>query len=115
MQQKSGDACAGMPGERYGAKSHRLIDSATRLPTGSSHHLSWSIVTEEMFGGQHRIDEAGTARASQGDTSEATQPPRHDSRAKGKVCAWTEKIRRKSLETVGIVRNNAFTGQTNRA
>ena len=26
MQQKSGDACAGMPGARYGAKSHRLID-----------------------------------------------------------------------------------------
>ena len=25
-QQKSGGACAGMPGERYGAKSHRLID-----------------------------------------------------------------------------------------
>src|SRR5208337_5295658 len=24
-QQKSGDACAGMPGLRYGAKSHRLI------------------------------------------------------------------------------------------
>jgi transposase len=26
LQQKSGDACAGMPGARYGAKSHRLID-----------------------------------------------------------------------------------------
>jgi hypothetical protein len=26
MQQRSGDACAGMPGARYGAKSHRLID-----------------------------------------------------------------------------------------
>jgi hypothetical protein len=26
MQQRSGDACAGMPGRRYGAKSHRLID-----------------------------------------------------------------------------------------
>jgi hypothetical protein len=26
MQQKNGDACAGMPGARYGAKSHRLID-----------------------------------------------------------------------------------------
>jgi hypothetical protein len=26
MQQRSGDACAGMPGPRYGAKSHRLID-----------------------------------------------------------------------------------------
>ena len=25
-QQRSGDACAGMPGLRYGAKSHRLID-----------------------------------------------------------------------------------------
>jgi hypothetical protein len=25
-QQRSGDACAGMPGMRYGAKSHRLID-----------------------------------------------------------------------------------------
>jgi transposase len=25
-QQRSGGACAGMPGERYGAKSHRLID-----------------------------------------------------------------------------------------
>ena len=26
MQQRSGGACAGMPGLRYGAKSHRLID-----------------------------------------------------------------------------------------
>ena len=26
MQQRSGDAGAGMPGARYGAKSHRLID-----------------------------------------------------------------------------------------
>ena len=26
MQQKSGEACAGMPGPRYGAKSHRPID-----------------------------------------------------------------------------------------
>src|SRR5580700_4899473 len=26
MQQKSGDACAGMPGERYGVKNHRPID-----------------------------------------------------------------------------------------
>ena len=26
MQQRSGGACAGMPGMRYGAKSHRLID-----------------------------------------------------------------------------------------
>jgi transposase len=26
MQQRSGGACAGMPGQRYGAKSHRLID-----------------------------------------------------------------------------------------
>ena len=26
MQQKSGDACAGMPGTRYGANSHRPID-----------------------------------------------------------------------------------------
>jgi hypothetical protein len=26
MQQKSGDACAGIPGARYGAKSRRLID-----------------------------------------------------------------------------------------
>ena len=61
MQQKSGDACAGMPGPRYGAKSHRLIDQAARLPTGSSHNSSWSMVTEEMFGGQHRIDEAEPA------------------------------------------------------
>ena len=26
MQQKSGAACAGMPGRRYGVKNHRLID-----------------------------------------------------------------------------------------
>jgi len=31
-QQKSSDACAGMPEKRYGANSHRLIDSAARLP-----------------------------------------------------------------------------------
>jgi hypothetical protein len=29
-------------------------------------------VTEEMFGGPHRIDEAKTARASWGDTGETT-------------------------------------------
>jgi hypothetical protein len=29
----------------------------------SSHSSSWSIVTEEMLGGQHRIDEAEAARA----------------------------------------------------
>src|SRR5271155_3986060 len=64
-----------------------------------------------MFGGQHRIDEAETARASWGDTSETTQPKRRDSRAVGKVCAWTEKIPIKPLETVGVVRDNAVSGQ----
>src|ERR1700678_3628994 len=63
-----------------------------------------------MFGGQHRSDEAETARASWGDTSETRQPQRRDSRAMGKVCSWTEKIRIKSLETVGVVRDNAVTG-----
>jgi len=29
----------------------------------------------------------------------------------GKVCAWTEKARIKSLETVGVVRDNALTGK----
>ena len=67
-------------------------------------------MTEEMFGGQHRSDEAETARASWGDTSETRQPQRRDSRAMGKVCSWTEKIRIKSLETVGVVRDNAVTG-----
>src|ERR1700678_2516276 len=64
-----------------------------------------------MFGGQHRIDEAETARASWGDTSETRQPWRRDPRAVGKVCSWTEKIRIKSLETAGVVRDNAETGQ----
>jgi hypothetical protein len=64
-----------------------------------------------MFGGQHRIDEAETARASWGDTSETRQPWRRDPRAVGKVCSWTEKIRIKSLETAGVVRDNAVTGQ----
>src|SRR5271155_3388772 len=63
-----------------------------------------------MFGGQHRIDAAETARASWGDTSETTQPKRRDSRAAGKVCAWTEKIPIKPLETVGVVRDNAAIG-----
>jgi hypothetical protein len=63
MQQKSGAACAGMPGPRYGAKNHRLIDSATRLPSGRSHNASWSMVAEEMFGRQNRIDEDEMGRA----------------------------------------------------
>ena len=62
-----------------------------------------------MFGRQNRIDEAKTARASWGDTSETRQPWRRDPRAVGKVCSWTEKIRIKSLETVGVVRDNAVT------
>jgi len=52
-------------------------------------------VTEEMFGGQHRIDEAKTARASWGDTGETRQALKRDPRAVGKVCSWTEKIRNK--------------------
>src|ERR1700677_2872294 len=64
-----------------------------------------------MFGGPHRIDEAKTARASWGDTSETRQPWRRDPRAVGKVCSWTEKIRIKSLETAGVVRDNAVIGQ----
>jgi hypothetical protein len=64
-----------------------------------------------MFGGQHRSDEAETARASWGGTSETKQPQRRDSRAVGKVCSCTEKIRIKPLETVGVVRDNALTGQ----
>ena len=60
-----------------------------------------------MFGGQHRIDVAETARAGWGDTSETMQPQRRDSRAVGKVCSYAEKIRMKPLETVGVVRDNA--------
>src|SRR5271155_3822918 len=40
-------------------------------------------------------------------TSRRTQPERRDSRAVGRVCSWTEKIRIKSLETAGVVRDNA--------
>jgi hypothetical protein len=29
----------------------------------------------------------------------------------GEVCGWTEKTRIKSLETVGVVRDNAETGE----
>src|SRR5271155_1131080 len=63
-----------------------------------------------MFGGQHRIDEAETARAGWGETNGRRQPQRRDSRAMGQVCSWTEKIRIKSLETVGVVRDNAVIG-----
>jgi transposase len=54
-QQKSSGACAGMPETPYGARRHRAVDEATRLPlgTGNSNNSSWSIVIEEMFGGQH--------------------------------------------------------------
>jgi hypothetical protein len=69
------------------------------------------MVTEEMFGGQHRIDEAETARAGWGDTSETTQPQRHGSRVMGQVCSYAEKIRIRSLETVGVVRDDAVTRQ----
>jgi hypothetical protein len=65
-------------------------------------------VTEEMFGGQHRSDAAETARAGWGDASETMQPPRRDSRVMGQECWWAEKIRIKSLETVGVVRDNAL-------
>ncbi len=64
-----------------------------------------------MFGGQHRIDEAETARAVRGDAGETTQPPRRDSRAMAKVCSCAEKIRIKSLEMVGVVRDNAVTSK----
>src|SRR5271170_1978642 len=64
-----------------------------------------------MFGGQHRSDEAEKARASWGDTSETRQPQRHDSSAIGRVCSCAEKIRMKSLEMVGVVRDNAVTGE----
>jgi hypothetical protein len=64
-------------------------------------------VTEEMFGGQHRVDEAETARAGWGDTNETGSHRDAISRAIGRVCSWTEKIRIKSLETVGVVRDNA--------
>jgi dihydrofolate reductase len=62
-------------------------------------------VTEEMFGGQHRVDEAETARAGWGDTNETGSHRDAISRAIGRVCSWTEKIRIKSLETVGVVRD----------
>jgi hypothetical protein len=65
------------------------------------------MVTAEMFGGQRRIDEAETARAGWGDTSETRQPQRRDSRAMVEVCSCAEKIRIKSLEMVGVVRDNA--------
>jgi len=64
-----------------------------------------------MFGGQNRTDEAETARAVRGDAGETTQPPRRDSRVMGQVCGWTEKTRIKSLEMVGVVRDNALTGK----
>jgi transposase len=45
QQQKSSDACAGMPETRYGAKSHRPVDQATRLPREEgvriTHHGRW--------------------------------------------------------------------------
>jgi hypothetical protein len=58
-----------------------------------------------MFGGQHRVDEAETARAGWGDTNETGSHRDAISRAIGRVCSWTEKIRIKSLETVGVVRD----------
>jgi hypothetical protein len=39
------------------------------------------------------------------------QPQRRDSCAVGKVCSYAEEIRIKPLETVGVVRDNALTGQ----
>jgi len=45
----------------------------TRLPTGSSNNSSRSIVTEAMVGGQHRVDEPKTSRASSGDTGKQEQ------------------------------------------
>ena len=44
-------------------------------------------------------------------TRETMQPQRRDSCAVGKVCSYAEEIRIKPLETVGVVRDNAVTGQ----
>ena len=68
-QKHSGDACAGMLETRFGANGHRPVDWATRLPSreGSSHNSSWSEMTEEMVGGQHRRDEATRKRACWGE------------------------------------------------
>jgi transposase len=61
-QKQSGAACAWMLEVANGVNRHRPV---TRLPSqeGSSHTSSWSVVTEEMVGGQHRNDEATQIRA----------------------------------------------------
>jgi hypothetical protein len=62
-----------------------------------------------MFGGPHRIDEAKTARAGWGDTNKwknAARETRLACHRKG-VFVDTKTIRIKSLETVGVVRDNA--------
>ena len=59
MGQKSDDPRAGMPEQC----SDRATQWATRLPEllGSSNKSSWSTVTGEISGGQHRVDEVTRA------------------------------------------------------
>src|ERR1039457_1846686 len=60
---------------------------ATRLPTGSSNNSSWSIVTEEMVGGQHRVDERKRAEQVRVPQMNGTDRDRRGSCADAQVCS----------------------------
>ena len=66
------------------------------------------MVTEEMVGGQHRVDEgkrAGQVRVTQ---VNGTGRDRRGSCADEEVCSNSVITKRKNLATAGVVRGTAF-------
>ncbi len=63
MRQKNGAARAGIPATRYRAEQSpdQSLGGPPPRTEGSSNNSSWLIVTEEMVGGQHRVDEGKRA------------------------------------------------------
>ena len=100
-QQKSSDACAGMPETRNGVKSHRPVDYATRLPLamGRSKNSSWSMVIEEMFGGQHGVDDRKRAEQVRVTPMNRSGRKRRTSCADGAVCPSSGRKKEKTLLT----------------
>src|SRR5882762_8302549 len=78
--------------------------------SNSSNNTSWSIVTEEMVGGQHRVDETETGRAGWGATGEKKRAERtRIVRRRRGVARNPVSAEEKTLAEAGIVRDSAFT------
>src|SRR6267143_5092877 len=78
--------------------------------SNSSNNTSWSIVTEEMVGGQHRVDETETGRAGWGATGEKKRAERtRIVRRRRGVARNPVSAEEKTLAEAGVVRDSAFT------